>query len=307
MTTLLKTFKSFLQRILPLPILSFLEYLRRRVNVLIVRLKLLLHIPLKKKQKMLRFEIHLAEHCNLNCKACNNFSPIAEHELVDVEEFRNDFMRLGELFNHKCERIYLLGGEPLLHPEINTLMAIARENFSEGYICVFSNGILLPKMNDTFWETCRDNHISIIVTPYPINIDVNRIKELAQKFGVDFKWAWGRKEHSSDVFIIRPINPAGDSNAKVNFGTCGRALDCVTLSHGRLFTCSLVPNYKHFNKKFGLDLKTTEADYINIYDDVTANEILTRLAEPIPACRYCNLDGRIIHWGISKKEISEWV
>ena len=29
-------------------------------------------------RRKMSFEIHLAEHCNLNCKGCDNYSPVAE-------------------------------------------------------------------------------------------------------------------------------------------------------------------------------------------------------------------------------------
>ena len=28
-------------------------------------------------------EVHLAEHCNLNCKGCSHFSPLAEKEFIE--------------------------------------------------------------------------------------------------------------------------------------------------------------------------------------------------------------------------------
>ena len=90
---------------------------------------------------------------------------------------------------------------------------------------------------------------------------------------------------------------------------CGQANNCITLSNGRLFTCSFAPAVRHFNKYFKQNIQITEADYVNIYDDVTADEILQKITEPIPACRYCDKAGpvKIIQWKRSKREISEWV
>ena len=287
-------------------------YTRSRTffSTLVVRVKILLSLPLRKRLPKIHFEVHLAEHCNLNCYACNNFSPIAEPEFVDIEEFRRDFERMGSIFSHSCERIYLLGGEPLLHPEIITLMEIARKNFREGDISVFTNGLLLKKMDDSFWKACRDNNVGIILSAYPIKLDIEGIKALAEKFGVRFQYAWGDTSSMHDMFSITPLNLKGDSNAKLNFGICVRAQNCLTLSHGKLFTCSFVPHVHHFNKKFGENIEVTPEDYVNIYDDVKAEYILKRMSEPIPACRYCRLDNksvRLVKWGISKGEKSEWV
>lgn len=68
------------------------------------------------------FEFHLAEHCNLNCIGCTHFSPLAEPEFLEVEDFRNDIERLSYLTGGNARFINLLGGEPLLHPEINSFL-----------------------------------------------------------------------------------------------------------------------------------------------------------------------------------------
>ena len=114
--------KKLLRKLLPRSAFRMIKLLwreaRYQVKSLIIRTKIMLSLPLKPKRTKIRFEVHIAEHCNLNCKSCNNFSCIAEPEFVDVEEFRKDFARMGEIFSHECEQIYLIGGEPLLNPDI---------------------------------------------------------------------------------------------------------------------------------------------------------------------------------------------
>lgn len=296
--------KKLLRRILPASLWNKLRYAKRLLKT---EIKILLHLPLKKKKDMLGFRFHVAEHCNLNCKGCNNFSPLAEPELVDVGELRRDLARLGEIFGHKCKYIYLSGGEPLLHQEIISIMKITRENFPDCYISIFTNGILLSQQGDDFWKACHDSKVNVISSAYPININVDKIREIAGKFGVSFSWAWGEEESKHDKFAIEPINLKGDSNIKRNFAICGRANNCITLRKGRLYTCTFAPHVRHFNRYFGQNVAITEADSVNIYDDnITADMILQRLAEPIPACRYCNLNAKIVQWGISERDISEW-
>ena len=122
------------------------------------------------------FEFHLAEHCNLNCIGCTHFSPLAEPEFLEVEDFRNDIERLSYLTGGNARFINLLGGEPLLHPEINSFFKIAREYFPEAKISIVTNGILLPQMDNCFWTSCRENKIVIAVTEYPIGFDYLSIR-----------------------------------------------------------------------------------------------------------------------------------
>ncbi len=81
----------------------------------------------------------------------------------------------------------------------------------------------------------------------------------------------------------------------MNFSMCGRANNCVYLHDGRLYTCSFVVTVRHFNKYFKQNIPVTDADSINIYDNITGDEILKRLAQPIPICRFCDLNIRLIN------------
>lgn len=300
--------KRLLRKILPRSLFrkvkSVWREARYHFNVLKVRVKIMLGLPLKKKRDKLYFEVHIAEHCNLNCASCNNFSCIAEPEFVDVEEFRRDMSRLSDIFGGRLGHMYLIGGEPLLNPDIITLMKIARSSFTDGGIGIFTNGILLPKMSDEFWRACHDYDIGITVSEYPIKLDIDTIKEKARHFGVSFHYSQTR-----ETFYVEPINLKGSSDIKLNFGLCVRANACVALSHGRLFTCTFAPNVHHLNHKFGTDIEITPADYIDIYGSVSADEILDFLARPIPACRYCNMKNSVVRpidWGITNGRLEEW-
>ena len=103
-------------------------------------------------QCQLKFEVHIVEHCNLNCKQCAHFSPLAEKSYLPVERYERDCRRLSELFRGEMSSILLLGGEPLLHPQITEIMRVTREAFPVGRIRIVTNGILLPKMAEDFWK-----------------------------------------------------------------------------------------------------------------------------------------------------------
>lgn len=260
-------------------------------------------MPLTKKRSKIVMGFHVTEHCNLNCAGCDNFSPLAEPEFIDVSEFRRDIERMAFLFHNECERISLLGGEPLLHPQLTELIEIARKNFPVGMIDIITNGTLLSRQEAKFWETCRDNDIAIAMTHYPISIDIEKIMSTAEKFGVKINYSALAK----DEFFKEPINLSGSGNIRNNFAACTRGNDCVMLGHGRLYACTFASNVHHFNKKFGKNIPVTEADYIDIYKVNDPEEILRRLAEPIPLCRFCDMNIKFVKWRVSEKDISEWV
>jgi hypothetical protein len=52
-----------------------------------------------KKRTHLRFDVHIADHCNINCKSCEHFSPLAPKSFIDIKKYENDCNRIAELIN----------------------------------------------------------------------------------------------------------------------------------------------------------------------------------------------------------------
>jgi molybdenum cofactor biosynthesis enzyme MoaA len=65
---------------------------------------------------------------------------------------------------NKFKYIYLLGGEPLLHPRAIDIIKIARKYFPNKDIRFLTNGLLLSKMSKEFFQTLIDYHIFLDIT-----------------------------------------------------------------------------------------------------------------------------------------------
>lgn len=254
----------------------------------------------------LRFEVSVVEHCNLNCKMCDHFSPIADEEYIDLKHYEKDMAQLARLFLNQAEYIYLLGGEPLLHPHIAQLCVIARKYFYKCPVSIFTNGLLLAEQPVFFWETLRNNNISLIITKYPVSFDYDALQAVIEKHGIKYSYA---EKAEKKVLRYNPIDTNGGQNIYDSFVHCSHANNCITLSNGRLFPCSIVPCIKHLNKYYGLNLPISENDSIDIYGEISARDILLFLSQPIPFCQFCAVHLRKsgIPWSVSKKEQSEWV
>lgn len=259
--------------------------------------------PLKK----LQFEVDIVEHCNLNCKCCSQFSCIADEEFINLYRMSEDFARLGDLFAGQAERIYLIGGEPLLHPDIQQCMKIARTYFPIGKISVFTNGLLLMKCDETFWECCRNNRISIIVTKYPIALDYVSMIRKADLEKVELQF-FGNSEDYKYMYNLG-LDIDGKQDITNSFFNCVEANNCIKLRNGKLYTCTRPAAIYKFNKFFRMNLEVKKDDYIDIYDDINATEILDKLTHPIPFCRYCNLSGtrKAMKWGRTERKMEEWL
>ena len=59
---------------------------------------------------------------------------------------------MAKLAQGKIAEIQLLGGEPLLHPQITLFLETTRKHFPHNTINIVSNGILLKKQSKEFWD-----------------------------------------------------------------------------------------------------------------------------------------------------------
>lgn len=255
-------------------------------------------------RKKLRFEVHIVEHCNLNCKYCFHFSPLAQEEYLMLDE--NDIKRLSELYGGVMHKITLLGGEPLLHPKISEFIEITRKYFSIGEINILTNGILLPSIDDKFWMNCHKYDVKVLYTKYPIKLDVAKIEEQAQRFNV--KMQVFNMEDDTKQLVHEPIDVEGNQPAAKNFYDCYRSNLCITLKHGKMYTCLKAAHMHLFKDYFQDDIKIDEANGIDIYKANSGQDILEYLTKPIPMCAYCDRANikTGFEWGISKKEKDEW-
>jgi len=237
---------------------------------------------------------------------CDHFSPIAKESFLSPASYESDITRLGKIFDHQAAYIRLLGGEPLLHPQVLQFFSITRTHFSCCPLELYTNGLLLLTQSEDFWRACREFSVKINVTKYPVCFDYSAAEELAQKHHVEFVYT---SEHGEPVKTSwhLPLDVTGGQDPDISFRKCDMGNVCVFLKDGRLYPCTVAPNAFHFNQYFHQKLAVSDNDSINIYT-AKAEEIIEFLAKPIPFCRYCNIDSRQenIPWEVSKKKISEW-
>lgn len=252
-------------------------------------------------------DIHLTEHCNLNCQCCNHFSQLAEPEFANIEAFERDIKRLSELSNGEVNIIHLMGGEPLLNPNCEIFFELTRKYFDKTEIKLVTNGILLLKQSDSFWQSMKDNNIILAPTKYPIKIDWDKIKSICES--MDIKLIFFDDENVIKTSCYNPLNLEGNEPPEWNFRNCYPANNCLQLYNGKLYTCFEPAYIRHFNKFFNKNIPVSVNDYIDIHKARNYQEILQFLAKPIPFCKYCDVKNRKdgITWKTSTKGIEEYI
>lgn len=244
-------------------------------------------------------EVSLVGHCNLSCRGCNAYSPLSKPIFLEIAAYKHDVIRLNQLFD-KIDEIYLLGGEPLLHPKLLEILSLTRSVLQQSTIVLVTNGILLAKAPKEFWIACFRNHIIIRISGYPIEIDIKTILTTAESYGV--------------IVVVHPIkkffkfskNLNGNSEPKEMF-LCCREYVCNSLQGGRIFPCGIAAKSPTLTKYFSVDLPLCDMDSIDIHSDVSGKEILSFLEKPIPWCRFCTSERTTFNWRPSDKMLEEWI
>ena len=251
-------------------------------------------------------QVHATDSCNLNCKACTHFSPFVKgRRQINMTQFEHDMHRLRELFS-SLYVFQLMGGEPLLEPEIcMEMIQIVRSYYPECSINLITNGMLIDKMEDKFWSVLRNNCVTIRVSVYPLVVPkVERIKQILRQQGIDFICEISNKVEFEKCFTIK-----SKSNAYENMRRChGRG--GYSLYQGRITKCPSAM----YARDLAAELKKTDMngewlyanDAIDIYKENDAWSIIERLEE---ICEYCDVTNMVrIPWEPvqGKPSLADW-
>jgi len=257
----------------------------------------------RRRPRLHHLDIHLADHCNLNCRSCEHYSCIAEPSFADLVLFERDLARLAEVFEG-IDQVYLLGGEPLLHPQVAEFVRSARRFLPDTRVCLMTNGVLLPRMDEPFWDAMRGTNTVLLCDDYPGVVDRPQIDVLGAEHGVNVEWM-----AKAEQFFRAPIDLAGTCDPSESFVRCTGLSNCAIIKDGRLFPCAHIAYADILRKRFGIEgLQPTGADSVSIYAGATGDEIIDVLTSPRPWCAHCDYAAlEYFPWSRTERSLAEWV
>lgn len=232
--------------------------------------------------KPFEVEIQIVDHCNLKCNSCNHFSNIAKEWYMSEIEFKFCLTKIKkELVPHGLERIMILGGEPLLHPQLKKFCEYAHKLFigTKVHIDVLTNGIILNTLSDTELEEYK-KWITFIVTPYPhFNTDKIEKNNLVLS-------------QSRLFFIPNTVDEKGTQNTT----ECKKqVLPCIFIRNYKVYMCPFAGTIHIYNNYCNKNIPITKNDYISIYD-LTFNKLKDFISKyPQDICKYCT-NGAPMYW-----------
>ncbi|MCM1146018.1 MAG: radical SAM protein [Clostridium sp.] len=238
------------------------------------------------------FEVPVTDTCNLNCKGCLFATNMpGDNQHIAFDSIQKDAQRMAELF-FDVPWIRILGGEPLMHPDITRILGCYRELFPNSEIDLCTNGLLIPKMEESFWDCLKENHISIHVSGYkPTYNMLEQIDSVLKKHGLPYVIL--KRESFLKYYTDKP-----DNDMQQSFEKC-IASSCYEVYRGKISSCSAAIAFEKFNGQFGTKYQIREnEDWFDIHrPDADAGKISEALGKASCLCKYCDT---------AKAESFEW-
>jgi organic radical activating enzyme len=242
-------------------------------------------------------EINIVEHCNLRCRACSHVSPVLPRHLAAADEVERDLSSLAE--HYHVEIVWLLGGEPLLHPDLLGMIGAVRRSRVGERVGLVTNGVLLPQMPSEYWESLDEVRVSL----YPgkeLAADKEQLcAERAANAGVtlnvdrrgEFRESYSELGTGDDLLVQRIYDSC----------EIAHSWRCHAVMGGMFYKC---PQAYLLPRLLGFD---SAGDGVRIEASPGFRDKLVRYLEstvPLTSCRYClgTAGRRFAHVQTSRRE-----
>lgn len=257
-------------------------------------------------------DVHVVDHCNLRCSGCIHFAPIASPRFLDLEAYGQDLAAFAAIpgIEEYINKLYLMGGEPLLHPQLPEIIRLSRLHLPKASIALSSNGLLLKRMGEEFWRALGECQVELVLSPYPIRVDYQALLELAASHGVSAYFAGDvtGSDRDKEVFFHLAIDPTGSQDPVAAHNRCPFGGRTMQIGEGRLWPCQVAAHHAPLNERFGLGLHAQPGDSLLLTDISSTDQIEDLRRHPHPMCRYCaNERLSVAEWSISNLEAGEWL
>ena len=243
--------------------------------------------------------------CNLSCTGCTNYSDIKHTGYVTWEDMRQQLITWLALVD--IPDFGIMGGEPLINPEISQWLTGTRELMPNSQIRFTTNGLLLDKYFSIVDQAYELGNIVFKITVHQNNLALEQIiKRIFKRyrwqpvteFGIN-RWTAGDqvrlqisrppqflKTYQGKYSDMRPWN-----NTPVeSFDACIQQT-CPLLYNGRIYKCSTQGLLRDQLKKFNNPNFELWEPYLNagIAPNETDKilEFIDNFGKPDTICQMC--------------------
>jgi hypothetical protein len=202
-----------------------------------------------------------------------------------------------------------MGGEPLLHPLVADAMNLTRRLLPHIRIVLTTNGVLLRRMGDEFWNALVKCGVELQLSAYPINMDYDGLVEMAKAHGADADFAMDLtgRDAGKAAFLKVAVDPEGGQDPIRSFNSCLFGGNFMQLLGGSIWNCQVAAHHATLDTAFGWKMRSEPADELPLASVTSLDDIESFRRSAHPMCRYCANDRMgVMAWQRSRQEEREW-
>ena len=244
--------------------------------------------------------------CQLSCKACATFSDLKHSGYVTWEQGKRQLSPWLERLDLEC--VGIMGGEPLMNPELKKWLTGLRELLPNTQIRLPTNGLLLHKHMDLVDLMNDIGNCTLKISYHVDNTTLRRIvKQIISsydfrpvtEYGInrwsttkDFKFQINNptnflKSYKNDYHDMEPH----DNDPKDAFEICV-CQRCAFMHDDKLFKCSIAGLTPELHKRFNEPNKEAWAPYLDTglsvqCTDLELSRFVSNFGSPNAMCRQC--------------------
>ena len=183
-------------------------------------------------------ELNVAYGCNMKCNYCTHFSGMMSG-LENSESLRRWSRTWHQKLSPKTIRI--IGGEPLLHPELIVIMKETKEYWPDSRIDLVTNGLLLPKHPEVL-ELLKEIDGYVFISRHSLDEEYLARFDLAMKLlkdsGIGFTLYTSERQWRKCYLLDENKRPIPfHSNHELAWKNCRTKNFCPTLLNNKIYKC----------------------------------------------------------------------
>lgn len=241
--------------------------------------------------KLQCIEVYVINECNLTCTNCNRYNNYDFRGMFDWRDSENALLAWGQRIT--ADIITIIGGEPLLHPELAQWVQLIRRAWSTESIMIQSNGLV--RRDDLDAIRTSTHSVGIVASLHQPGMEktmrkyqtIRRNEEIIDN--TNFTACAIRDKGNHFVVHDSPIDQA--------FAACTMSRS-HTLLDGLLYKCPMVAILPRFMTQYDVKLSDQQTSLLESYQalshtcsDQDLQDFLLDENKPIPQCNLCPSDG----------------
>ena len=265
---------------------GIMEYaeVQRRAHTHSTKLNRIQNINQKDNKLILNaLDIQVTEKCTMKCIDCSNLMQYYEKPINSNEKNLNESISNVLASIDHLDDARIIGGEPFLYSELESLLAILCRSEKVLRITIYSNATFVPK--DAILNALANKKIQVEITDYD-SLSKNHDAMIASLKKFNISYISHKPQNWTDSAKIGKNNKTPAELANMFEKCCVN--DVLTLLHGKIYHCPFSANSHNLKA-----IPEKEYDYI----DVNNNPTISNLRESIQkfyfgrkfltACGYC--------------------